>query len=81
MQETVLLLIQAQPQLRRRTQHCGILLSYLMTFKVPSVLLLYKQDAHVAILPHDLSERTFYSQTGQFSKHQKLLLQDVLVWS
>ena len=53
MQETVLLLIQAQPQLRRRTQHCGILLSYLMTFKVPSVLLLYKQDAHVAILPHD----------------------------
>ena len=28
-------------------------------------------------LPHDRSDRTFYSQTGQFSKHQKLLLQDV----
>ena len=28
-------------------------------------------------LPHDQSDRTFYSQTGQVSKHQKLLLQDV----
>ena len=27
-------------------------------------------------LPYDRSDQTFYNQTGHFSKHQKLLLQD-----